>query len=153
MAFAIETDSVCKKLEKVLLHQHPGRLLYLWINNIRKGFVNTVLRVNTVLNWAALGLWIGYIALLAAGILRACGRHPLTAPGETGGPDQGRQIPLLAGLVLWGTLVNSMVVGAIIFPQTRYMIYNMGLFYVCLMLLAEARRSYRSCAADPFVHS
>ena len=42
---------------------------------------------------------------------------------------------LLASLVLLGTLVNCMVVGAIIFPQTRYMIYNMGLFYIALILM------------------
>jgi hypothetical protein len=131
MAFAIETDKVCQELEKVLLHQNLGRLFYLWINNVRKGFVNTVLRVNTVLNWASLVLWIVYLALSIGGITRC--RH-------RGLSDSIR----LAGLTLLGTLVNCMVVGAIIFPQTRYMIYNMGLFYVCLLLLmADFRMGMR----------
>ncbi len=64
MEFAIATDQVCQSLEHVLIRQNPGRLLYLWINNVRKGFVNTVLRVSTVLNWASLVLWISYLSAL-----------------------------------------------------------------------------------------
>lgn len=42
---------------------------------------------------------------------------------------------LADGPVFTGTLFNSIVVGAIIFPQTRYMIYNMGLFYTAFFML------------------
>lgn len=130
MEFSVAADQVCRELERVLLHQQPGRLLHLWLNNLRKGLVNTVLRVGTVLNWAALLLWSAYAALLLAGVLLGRGRESRFCSGEL----------LLAGLVLLGTLVNAAVVGAIIFPQTRYMIYNMGLFYVCLVMLSDSTR-------------
>lgn len=141
MEFAIATDQVCQSLEHVLIRQNPGRLLYLWINNVRKGFVNTVLRVSTVLNWASLVLWISYLSALFLLIRR--GKHKSGDSFRTleknscNAAEEKRcgDTILLAALVLLGTLVNCMVVGAIIFPQTRYMIYNMGLFYTALILM------------------
>ena len=141
MEFAIATDQVCQSLEHVLIRQNPGRLLYLWINNVRKGFVNTVLRVSTVLNWASLVLWISYLSALFLLIRR--GKHKsgascrLSEKNTCNAAEEKRCVDtiLLASLVLLGTLVNCMVVGAIIFPQTRYMIYNMGLFYIALILM------------------
>lgn len=141
MEFAIATDQVCQSLEHVLIRQNPGRLLYLWINNVRKGFVNTVLRVSTVLNWASLVLWISYLSALFLLIQRE--KHKSGASCRASeknlcnAAEEKRCVDtiLLASLVLLGTLVNCMVVGAIIFPQTRYMIYNMGLFYTALILM------------------
>ena len=141
MEFAIATDQVCQSLEHVLIRQNPSRLLYLWINNVRKGFVNTVLRVSTVLNWASLVLWISYLSVLFLLIRR--GKHKSSAScrasekNSCNAAEEKRCVDtiLLASLVLLGTLVNCMVVGAIIFPQTRYMIYNMGLFYTALILM------------------
>ena len=141
MEFAIATDQVCQSLEHVLIRQNPSRLLYLWINNVRKGFVNTVLRVSTVLNWVSLVLWISYLSALFLLIRR--GKHKsgdLCRASEKiacNAAEEKRCVDtiLLAALVLLGTLVNCMVVGAIIFPQTRYMIYNMGLFYIALILM------------------
>lgn len=141
MEFAIATDQVCQSLEHVLIRQNPSRLLYLWINNVRKGFVNTVLRVSTVLNWASLVLWISYLSALFLLIRR--GKHKsgdlcrASEKNACNAAEEKRCVDtiLLAALVLLGTLVNCMVVGAIIFPQTRYMIYNMGLFYTALILM------------------
>ncbi|MDO5592952.1 MAG: hypothetical protein Q4G57_08670, partial [Bacillota bacterium] len=141
MEFAIATDQVCQSLEHVLIRQNPSRLLYLWINNVRKGFVNTVLRVSTVLNWASLVLWISYLSALFLLIRR--GKHKsgdlfrTSEKNSCNAAEEKRCVDtiLLASLVLLGTLVNCMVVGAIIFPQTRYMIYNMGLFYIALILM------------------
>lgn len=141
MEFAIATDQVCQSLEHVLIRQNPSRLLYLWINNVRKGFVNTVLRVSTVLNWASLVLWISYLSALFLLIQRE--KHKsgdsfrTSEKNSCNAAEEKRCVDtiLLAPLVLLGTLVNCMVVGAIIFPQTRYMIYNMGLFYIALILM------------------
>ena len=141
MEFAIATDQVCQSLEHVLIRQNPSRLLYLWINNVRKGFVNTVLRVSTVLNWASLVLWISYLSALFLLIQRE--KHKsgdsfrTSEKNSCDAAEEKRCVDtiLLASLVLLGTLVNCMVVGAIIFPQTRYMIYNMGLFYTALILM------------------
>lgn len=179
MEFAIAADAVCQELEHVLVHQNPARLVHLWVNNVRKGFVNTVLRVSTVLNWASLMLWGLYIGLLGrlaygirngmrktsgsdAGAGHSAEDNRFAIKGHSMEEDQyagkvpaavkdhlarKRDIALLAGLVLIGTAINSMVVGAIIFPQTRYMIYNMGMFYVCLLAMAGCiRRSKRKAA-------
>lgn len=141
MEFAIATDQVCQSLEHVLIRQNPGRLLYLWINNVRKGFVNTVLRVSTVLNWASLVLWISYLSALFLLIRREKNKSGdscrASEKNSCNAAEEKRCVDtiLLAALVLLGTLVNCMVVGAIIFPQTRYMIYNMGLFYTALILM------------------
>ncbi len=164
MEFAIATDQVCQEIEHVLVHQNLTRLLHLWVNNVRKGFVNTVLRVSTVLNWASLVLWTLYITLLGRLALRVrrekceipsaqarrrdrvtateSGRDRASAT-ESGRPGVESDVTLLAGLVLIGTTINSMVVGAIIFPQTRYMIYNMGLFYVCLLAMLQRCSRHR----------
>jgi hypothetical protein len=42
---------------------------------------------------------------------------------------------VFAEVSLGGIIINSLVVSAVIFPQARYMIYGMGLFYTALMLL------------------
>lgn len=116
-------DQVCKDLEHGLIQQNPSRLIHLWWGNFRKGFVNTILRVSPVLNWLSLALWGAYTAMIA--ILLVRGRRSSNVTVR------------FALLVLTGTIVNSAVVGVIIFPQTRYMIYNMGLFYITAFLLLE----------------
>ena len=153
MEFAIATDHVCQSLERVLLHQNPKRLLYLWINNVRKGFVNTVLRVGAVLNWASLILWILYGTVFGRLIrnMRAKQKSmqkPAAVFGKAASADSTSKndtddadVILLAALVFLGTLVNCAVVGAIIFPQTRYMIYNMGMFYIALFLMMGGQRA------------
>ena len=133
MEFAIATDHVCQSLEHILIRQNPKRLLYLWINNVRKGFVNTVLRVSTLLNWASLILWITYLAALLWLIHDS--RQKNRDGGKTEADERCADTIRFASLVFLGTLVNCAVVGAIIFPQTRYMIYNMGLFYIALLMM------------------
>lgn len=133
MEFAIATDHVCQSLEHILIRQNLKRLLYLWINNVRKGFVNTVLRVSTLLNWASLILWITYLSAL---LWLIHGSRHKDSDGRQRNERSADTIRF-ASLVLLGTLVNCAVVGAIIFPQTRYMIYNMGLFYITLLMMLD----------------
>ncbi len=94
-----------------------------------------------MLNWASLVLWISYLSALFLLIQRE--KHKsgascrVSEKNTCNAAEEKRCVDtiLLAALVLLGTLVNCMVVGAIIFPQTRYMIYNMGLFYTALILM------------------
>lgn len=125
-------DKVCRNLMGVLVHQDPQRLLRLWWGNFRKGFVNTVLRVSPLFNWISLILWLGYVCLIAVLLRQDRSRRKTWGPGMT-------VVPISFGLlVVLGTTVNAAVVGAVIFPQTRYMIYNMALFYVSGFLMLEA---------------
>ena len=48
--------------------------------------------------------------------------------------DKEYDIVLLAEIILIGILINSVSVGATIFPQPRYMAYGMGLFFFVLFL-------------------
>ena len=48
--------------------------------------------------------------------------------------DKEYGIVLFAEIVLMGILINSVSVGATIFPQPRYMAYGMGLFFLVLFL-------------------
>ena len=42
---------------------------------------------------------------------------------------------VLAGLTLLAIVVNVTLVSLVIFCQTRYTIYNMGLFYICMVVM------------------
>ncbi len=123
MDFYREIDRIETNIRNGLLKQDKGRILRLWSYNFRKGFVNSVLKIHPVLNMAAFVLFCLYIAMLLLTAARA------KKTGETA-------IPLLAFCVLAGISVNSAVVGLLIFPQTRYMIYNMGLFYSAFFAMA-----------------
>ncbi|MBF1029972.1 MAG: hypothetical protein HXK91_07215, partial [Lachnospiraceae bacterium] len=46
-----------------------------------------------------------------------------------------REIALFAEVVFLAIAFNVGMVGAVIFPQPRYMIYSMGLFYTAGMLM------------------
>lgn len=118
--YALAVDLVETKLRNGLLHQDLSRLAVVWIRNIRKGFVNSILRAGALLNMAAAALYAVYIALLVLLLLR-----------------RDRSGAALFGfIVLAAITVNVVVVGAVIFPQTRYMIYGMGPFYAALLRMA-----------------
>ncbi|MDO4284186.1 MAG: hypothetical protein Q4C60_02520 [Eubacteriales bacterium] len=113
------------EMRNALLTAHPDRFFKLWVGNLRKGLVNSVARENTILNWCALGLYAVYLGL-SFYLLRFRRERAV------------RSVLLFAGLVLGGIVLNCVVVGAVIFPQPRYMIYSMGLFYTALALLLHA---------------
>lgn len=117
--YYLAIDKAEVKLRNGLLHQNPSRYLRLWAFNFVKGLVNTILRMNPVLIAASAALYLIYLILLL------------------------RRPNLLSGMVLLAILINAVVVGAVIFPQTRYMIYNMGLFYASLWLMLTRRAPSR----------
>lgn len=121
-----DLDGLEKELRNCLLRQDREKFFNLWLQNIRKGFVNTVLKVGHTANWAALVLYIVFFILLAAQGMRK--------------KDARMQRPVLFALtVVLAVALNAVTVGAVIFPQTRYMIYGMGLFYSAAGYLAVLR--------------
>lgn len=124
----IQYDIYCNAMAKTLLSQDKGDLLQVFLANTWKGFVNSVARVNTYLNYYAV-LVYGMYLILYVYHLRGCSKGRLKrwrVPDST---------LTMAEIVIGGVIVNSIVVGAMIFTQPRYMIYNMGLFYTALSLL------------------
>lgn len=96
----------------------PG-LMRVFADNVLNGMVTTVAKKTPVLVWYSVVVYILYIVLLITHVKR-------------NGLD-GRAI--LAVYTLLAVMINVAVVSATIFCQTRYMIYNMPLFYISLILL------------------
>ncbi len=131
----LQYDVYCNAMAKTLLsqgvHFDTGDLLQVFLANTWKGFVNSIARVNTYLNFYAVLAYVLYLLLYA---YSSCEGSKLKARRKRWRlPDSTLT---MAEIVIGGVIVNSIVVGAMIFTQPRYMIYNMGLFYTALSLLA-----------------
>lgn len=125
----IQYDIYCNAMAKTLLSQDKGDLLQVFLANTWKGFVNSIARVNTYLNFYAV---LAYAAYLLLYMYYYLGDRPKGRRKRWKSPDSTLT---MAEIVIGGVIVNSVVVGAMIFTQPRYMIYNMGLFYTALSLL------------------
>lgn len=120
---ALRYDEYCNAMMKTLLRQEKGDLLRVVAANTWKGFVNSIARVNRLLNVYAVGAYVLYLVLYFV-VVKLRGRWKDADATLT-----------LAEIVLGGVAINSLVVGVTIFTQPRYMIYNMGLFYSALSVL------------------
>lgn len=126
-------DRMEVQLRNCLLRQNPSRFLSLWRMEAAEGLVNTILRKSVRFAYAAIALYTLYLLLMLALLFR---RRRLMkgnqiAPEALAVSDTLR----MAALLLLAIVINTLVVSALIFPQTRYMIYGMGLFYAVLFLM------------------
>lgn len=139
----LAVDEKQKIIQDTLLGQNKANLLQLWRGSFAEGFVNTVLRKSKSLAGAALVLYLLYLAEL---VLLVRKRHQ---GKKAGGSDLADGlVPLFGFLVLFAIVVNVLVVGSMIFAQTRYMVYNMPFFYISFFLMAaqlfQGRRQGKS---------
>lgn len=118
MRVELAYDTVSGELVKLLLHQNPRPFLRLYAYNIVKGLVCTNGRMVPALIPLCLFLY-GLYFLFYLWIRK----------------KKEREIALFAEVVFLAIAFNVGVVGAVIFPQPRYMIYSMGLFYTAGMLM------------------
>ena len=118
MRVELAYDTVSGELVKLLLHQNPRPFLRLYAYNIVKGFVCTNGRMMPALIPLCLFLY-GLYFLFYLWIRK----------------KKEREIALFAEVVFFAIAFNVGMVGAVIFPQPRYMIYSMGLFYTAGMLM------------------
>ena len=118
MRVELAYDTVSGELVKLLLHQNPRPFLRLYAYNIVKGLVCTNGRMMPALIPFCLFLY-GLYFLFYLWIRK----------------KKEREIALFAEVVFWAIAFNVVMVGAVIFPQPRYMIYSMGLFYTAGMLM------------------
>ena len=112
-------DEIGADIAGVLIHQDKRDLLKVYAANLIKGLICSDARVMPVLNGLGLLFYLFYLFLYILVLRR---RHMAVAQA--------------AEVVLGGILLNTIVVGAIIFPQPRYMAYGMGLFYLILLLMS-----------------
>jgi hypothetical protein len=112
-------------MKNILLSCLPG-MIKIFLSNLVHGFVTTILKVNTLLNWIALFLYIVYIGIWILLLkLKSYQKVNVTV------------LPL-AALVLVSIACNVGFTSAAIYPQMRYMLYNTGLFYQAgLLMLVE----------------
>lgn len=120
---ALQYDAYCDVMSKTLLRQEKGDLIRVIGSNTWKGFVNSVARVNSYLNIYAVLIYAVYLLLYICVVRK---HKSFTKTDKT---------LTFAEIVLGGVIINSLVVGVMIFTQPRYMIYNMGLFYSALSVL------------------
>ena len=118
MRVELAYDTVSGELVKLLLHQNPRPFLRLYAYNIVKGLVCTNGRMMPALIPLCLLLY-GLYFLFYLWIRK----------------KKEREIALFAEVVFLAITFNVGMVGAVIFPQPRYMIYSMGLFYTAGMLM------------------
>ncbi len=120
---AQEYDAYCEAMTESLLKQEKKDLFTVLGANTIKGLINSVARMHPLLNLAALFVYVLYLVLYL--VLLLTGK-------KWQRPDR---ILTFAEIVLGGILINSLVVGVMIFCQPRYMIYSMGLFYSALLVM------------------
>lgn len=118
MRVELAYDTVSGELVKLLLHQNPRPFLRLYAYNIVKGLVCTNGRMMPALIPFCLLLY-GLYFLFYLWIRK----------------KKEGEIALFAEVVFLAIAFNVGMVGAVIFPQPRYMIYSMGLFYTAGMLM------------------
>lgn len=125
-----EADRMSSVIVRSLLADNLGTYLRVYLASVGNGLINSVAKRNALLDWYALGAFLVYSGLMTVCLLKK----------ETRGAG-------LFGLtVLISIGVNVGVTAALIFCQTRYMIYNMALFYMAgvLMLYEWGKRFWGS---------
>jgi hypothetical protein len=108
-----EADRMSGVIVKSLLADNAGTYLKVYAASLINGFVNTIAARHKLLDLCALAAYIGFIALMVI-----CYRK-----------KECYDAAVIGMSVLTAILVNVGVTAALIFCQSRYMIYNMALFY------------------------
>ena len=114
-----KVDQIMSTINISVMPHNAMNILGSFLDNVLSGLITTVAKRNILLNWYSFFIYIIYILLLIWNI-RVRG-HIKTA--------------VLAGLTLLAIIGNVTLVSLVIFCQTRYTIYNMGLFYICLIIM------------------
>ncbi len=109
-------------ITSILKHRLPS-IIKVFGYNFIKGLCNTVAKSSKKLLPYVLIIMALYIVLMTVHITRA-------------GADK---LTVVSFYSLVSVLINVAVVSAVIFPQVRYTIYNMPLFYTSLFLLIHDR--------------
>lgn len=145
---SMKYDEICGKMSRALLLQHPIPLLKVYLYNTWTGFVNTIAKERRILSlyavaaYAAVGMMAWYL------IIRRKKLNQMMQPNSAGTEETGQtfgecrkaisQIDTslcFTFIIMVEIIINALVVGLMIFAQSRYMIYGMGLFYTAACML------------------
>lgn len=114
-----EADRASSVIVKSLIKDNIGKYFMVYISSLSEGFINSVAKRNKVLDIYALIMYLTYISLMIYNFKK---KDCLIKA----------QFGLIVAIAI---AVNVGVTGALIFCQTRYMIYNMALFYTGLIVM------------------
>lgn len=131
------TDGVTSQIIRDLLPHTWMRIAEIFWGSCMHGYFNTVAKDHSVINILSVLLGIMYFVLLGIQIKKdlVCAKVKKAETQE----EQERGILSKTGLlgiyVIASMGLNIVIVSMVIFCQTRYMIYNMPLFYIALIVL------------------
>lgn len=114
-----EADRMSGVIVRSLLADNFGTYLKVYLASVGNGLINSVAKRNAFLDWYALAVYLIYVGLMGACLWK----------------KETRQTGLFGLTILISIFVNVGVTAALIFCQTRYMIYNMALFYMAGILM------------------
>lgn len=123
---SIRIDMVKSEIIKALLPHEIPRILKVMFNNFLAGLVNTVAQRTHLLCIYSLITYLSYVILYACLIKRGKKNHFTNSQ---------KIILVFSTLILVSIVANVALVAAVIFCQTRYVIYNMAPFYIAGILM------------------
>lgn len=127
-----KADQIMRTINVSVIPHNAMNIISSFLDNVLSGMITTVAKRNIILNWYSFFIYIIYIILLVWNV-RIRG-HEKTA--------------VLAGLTLLAIVGNVTLVSLVIFCQTRYTIYNMGLFYICMVVMLYNLFGYRRLTSE-----
>ncbi len=120
MEIQAEADRLSGVIVKSLIADNLGKYIKIYLSSFLTGLVNTVAHKNTLLNIYAFVVYLIAIVLMVLCYFNKSQRDTADA----------------SLIVIGAVFVNVGVTAALIFCQSRYMIYNMALFYMVLLLMS-----------------
>lgn len=127
-----KVDQIMRTINVSVMPHNALNIIGSFLDNVLSGMITTVAKRNILLNWYSFFIYIIYVILLIWNV-RIRG-HEKTA--------------VLAGLTLLAIVGNVTLVSLVIFCQTRYTIYNMGLFYICMVVMLYNLFRYLRLASE-----
>lgn len=114
-----EADRMSGVIVRSLLADNLGTYLKVYLASVGNGMINSVAKRSALLDGYALAAYVIYSVLMTACLWK----------------KETRDAGMFGLTVLISICVNVGVTAALIFCQTRYMIYNMALFYMAGILM------------------
>lgn len=119
--YEVETivDSINDNIIKSIVPKQWQSIIQTVGDNFLLSIMTTVAAVREDFKEYSMLMFVAYILLLIFSVIKT----------------RKNKINVLGTLILLSVIINNLVVSAVIFPQTRYTIYNMALFYTGFLLL------------------
>ncbi|MCM1156387.1 MAG: hypothetical protein NC314_05580 [Roseburia sp.] len=124
---ALKYDEICAEMSRTLLRQDTMPMFRVYLYNVWRGLINSIARAGHLSSFYTI---FTYLSFGAASWYLLRQKKKVEEMQE-----QIEKSLAFAFIMIIAIVVNSLVVGAIIFTQPRYMIYNMGLFYTAYAML------------------